>query len=380
MFDDISNLNGLLYNIYYVFEIFYCLKKNNIKFFFIYIGNILEQKTTKNLLNYLVTNKYTNEDIIKLNKSIANKQQELSNIKKIYNNVKKTIYEFEKECEYKIAFNKIIIQNFFNEIKINEIFDYKKYIKDNKILINAKLFFLCQNENEKKTINSPFINDLKQFLKLEICPLMKDKNNLFEINKNAKINSSYPYFIYSNDSLSIYFFSLKKPNNLFFIIKNEDKELFGDEERLKNFLDYGSVIKNKINKFFNEYKSKYSENAKLMKDNLTKKLIHDLKQEFQLNISFDNLNKSIENLEFDIDEDKKKELINYFEIVFNILNIQKKDNENYLLVEKNFQKNLNELIQNILSRHLYDLIFYKIQNIIVNGIGGYLVNTLQKYK
>ena len=327
-----------------------------------------------------MTNKYTNEDIIKLNKSIANKQQELSNIKKIYNNVKKTIYEFEKECEYKIAFNKIIIQNFFDEIKINEIFDYKKYIKDNKILINAKLFFLCQNENEKKTINSPFINDLKQFLKLEICPLMKDKNNLFEINKNAKINSSYPYFIYSNDLLSIYFLILKKPNNLFFIIKDEDKELFGDEERLKNFLDYGSVIKNKINKFFNEYKSKYSENAKLMKDNLTKKLIHDLKQEFQLNISFDNLNKSIENLKFDIDEDKKQVLINYFEKVFNILNIQKKDNENYLLVKNIFENNLNELIQNILSRHLYDLFFYKIQNIIVNGVDGSLVETLQKYK
>ena len=380
LFDDISNLNGLLYNIYYVFEIFYCLKKNNIKFFFIYIGNILEQKTTKNLLNYLVTNKYTNEDIIKLNKSIANKQQELSNIKKIYNNVKKTIYEFEKECEYKIAFNKIIIQNFFNEIKINEIFDYKKYIKDNKILINAKLFFLCQNENEKKTINSPFINDLKQFLKLEVCPLMKDEKNLFEINENAKINSSYPYFIYLNDLLSMYFFSLKKHNNLFCIIKNEDKELFGDEERLKNFLDYGSVIKNKINKFFNEYKSKYSENAKLMKDNLTKKLIHDLKQEFQLNISFDNLNKSIENLKFDIDEDKKQVLINYFEKVFNILNIQKKDNENYLLVKNIFENNLNELIQNILSRHLYDLFFYKIQNIIVNGVDGSLVETLQKYK
>ena len=117
-----------------------------------------------------------------------------------------------------------------------------------------------------------------------------------------------------------------------------------------------------------------------MKDNLTKKLIHDLKQEFQLNISFDNLNKSIENLKFDIDEDKKQVLINYFEKVFNILNIQKKDNENYLLVEKNFQKNLNELIQNILSRHLYDLIFYKIQNIIVNGVDGSLVETLQKYK
>ena len=380
LFDDIINLNGLLYNIYYVFEIFYCLKKNNIKFFFIYIGNILEQKTTKNLLNYLVTNKYTNEDIIKLNNSITNKQQELSNIKKIYNNVKKTIYEFEKECEYKIAFNKIIIQNFFNEIKINEIFDYKKYIKDNKILINAKLFFLCQNENEKKTINSPFINDLKQFLKLEICPLMKNKKDVSEIIKNTKINSSYPYFIYSNDLLSIYFLILNKPNNLFFIIKNEDKEIFGDEERLKNFLDYGSVIKNKINKFFNEYKSKYSENAKLMKDNLTKKLIHDLKQEFQLNISFDNLNKSIENLKFDIDEDKKKELINYFEIVFNILNIQKKDNENYLLVKNIFENNLNELIQNILSRHLYDLFFYKIQNIIVNGVDGSLVETLQKYK
>jgi hypothetical protein len=173
---------------------------------------------------------------------------------------------------------------------------------------------------------------------------------------------------------------LKKPNNLFFIIKNEDKELFGDEERLKNFLDYGSVIKNKINKFFNEYKSKYSENAKLMKDNLTKKLIHDLKQAFQLNISFDNLNKSINDLEFDIDKNNKKELINYFGKVLNILNIKKKDNENYLLVENIFKDNLNELIQNILSRHLYDLIFYKIQNIIVNGINHDLVNTLKKYQ
>ena len=117
-----------------------------------------------------------------------------------------------------------------------------------------------------------------------------------------------------------------------------------------------------------------------MKDNLTKKLIHDLKQEFQLNISFDNLNKSIENLKFDIDEDKKQVLINYFEKVFNILNIQKKDNENYLLVKNIFENNLNELIQNILSRHLYDLFFYKIQNIIVNGVDGSLVETLQKYK
>ena len=241
-------------------------------------------------------------------------------------------------------------------------------------------FFYVKMKMKKKTINSPFINDLKQFLKLEICPLMKNTKNLFEIEKNTKINSSYPYFIYTNNATFIYKLILNKPNNLFFIIKDGDKEYFADEERLKNFLDYESIIKNKINKFFNEYKSKYSENAKLMKDNLSKKLINDLKQVFPLDKSLDDLNKSIENLEFDIDEDKKKELINYFEIVFNILNIQKKDNENYLLVEKNFQKNLNELIQNILSRHLYDLIFYKIQNIIVNGIGGYLVNTLQKYK
>jgi hypothetical protein len=178
----------------------------------------------------------------------------------------------------------------------------------------------------------------------------------------------------------LYDLIMNKPNNLFFIIKNGDKEYFAEEERLKNFLDYGSVIKNKINKFYNEYKSKYSENAKLMKDNLTNKLIHDLKQVFPLDISLNDLNKSIENLEFDIDEDKKKELINYFEKVFNILNIQKKDNENYLLVENIFQNNLNELIQNILSRHLYDLFFYKIQNIIVNGVDGSLVETLQKYK
>jgi hypothetical protein len=77
---------------------------------------------------------------------------------------------------------------------------------------------------------------------------------------------------------------LNKPNNLFFILKDGDTEYFGDEERLKNFLDYGSIIKNKINTFFNEYKSKYSENAKLMKDNLTKKLIHDLKQFLKLEI------------------------------------------------------------------------------------------------
>ena len=63
-----------------------------------------------------------------------------------------------------------------------------------------------------------------------------------------------------------------------------------------------------------------------------------------------------------------------------LLNIQKKDNENYLLVKNIFENNLNELIQNILSRHLYDLFFYKIQNIIVNGVDGSLVETLQKYK
>ena len=272
LFDDIINLNGLIYNIYYVFDIFYCLKKDNIKFFIIYIGNILEQKTTKNLLNHLVTNNYSNEDIKKLNNSIINKQQELSNIKKIYNNVKKTIYEFEKECEYKITFNKKIIQNFFDKININKIFDYKTYIKNNKILTNAKLFILCQNEEEKPKIDSPLINDLKQFLKFEICPFMENTKNLNEIEKNIKLNSSYPYFIYSNDLNPFASLFLNKPNNLFFIIKKGDKEYFGNEETLKNFLDYGSIIKNKINKFFNEYKYKYSENAKLMKDNLTNKL------------------------------------------------------------------------------------------------------------
>ena len=379
LFDDIINLNGLIYNIYYVFEIFYCLKKNNIKFFIIYIGNILEQKTTKNLLNHLVTNNYTNEDIKELNNSITIKQQELSNIKKIYNNVKKTINEFEKECEYRITFSKKIIQNFFDKININNIFDYKTYIKNNKILINAKLFILCQNVEKNPKIDSPLINDLKQFLKFEICPLMKNKKNLVEIEKNIKINSSYPYFIYSNDLNPFTSLILNKPKNLFFIIKYEDNEHFGDKETLKNFLDYESIIKNKINKFFNEYKFKYSKNTKLMKDNLTNKLIHDLKQLFQLNISFNDLNMSINDLEFDIDKNEKKELINYFEKVLNILNIQKKDNENYSLVENIFQNNLNELIQNILSRHLYDLIFYKIQNIIVNSINNDLVNTLNKH-
>ena len=62
------------------------------------------------------------------------------------------------------------------------------------------------------------------------------------------------------------------------------------------------------------------------------------------------------------------------------LTFKKKDNENYLLVKNIFENNLNELIQNILSRHLYDLFFYKIQNIIVNGVDGSLVETLQKYK
>jgi hypothetical protein len=380
LFDDIINLNGLIYNIYYVFEIFYCLKKNNIKFFIIYIGNILEQKTTKNLLNHLVTNNYTNEKIIELNNSITNKQQELSNIKKIYNNVKKTINQFEKECEYRITFSKKIIQNFFDKININNIFDYKTYIKNNKnnkILINAKLFILCQNEEEISKIDSPLINDLKQFLKFEICPLiMKNKKNLVEIEKNIKINSSYPYFIYSNNANPFLSLILNKPKNLFFIIKDGDKEQFLDEETLKNFLDYGSIIKNKINKFFNEYKSKYSENAKLMKDNLTNKLIHDLKQVFQLNID---LKMSINELEFDIDKNEKEKLINYFEKVLNILNIQKKENKNYSLVENIFQNNLNELIQNILSRHLYDLIFYKIQNIIINGINNDLMNTLNKH-
>ena len=95
-------------------------------------------------------NNYTNEDIIKLNNSITNKQKELSNIKKIYNNIKKKIYEFEKECEYKITFKKKNIQKFFDKINVNETFNYKKYINDNKIFISAKLFILCQNEEDEK--------------------------------------------------------------------------------------------------------------------------------------------------------------------------------------------------------------------------------------
>jgi hypothetical protein len=128
LFDNIENKDSLIDNIYYVFEIFYHLQINEIKFCLIYIGEICESTYgLRNILDKLKNLDCLNKNGMDLNDYTIKKSNNLEELKKKYHEIKSIIHEFEKKCENNIVFNKKSIDKIFEKIDFN-IFDFDCFI------------------------------------------------------------------------------------------------------------------------------------------------------------------------------------------------------------------------------------------------------------
>ena len=132
-------------------------------------------------------------------------------------------------------------------------------------------------------------------------------------------------------------------------------------------VQYETIIRDLINKNINYYQSLYIKNERLNPINLPSKLNNDINLIFQFKRVLD-IKDIISNAKFEISEEKKNQLIKYYDLILETLketkgnkNIINKDEDKYKEIKNMFIHNLEEVIKNSLSRQLYNICFYRIE-------------------
>lgn len=370
------------------------LKKNKIKFFILYIGDINQTFYQKNLITDILIGKKSKnnktDEIIKY----LRKKNDLKLIKNMNKCLKNYILSFIKAID-NITINKFksiqnLVNNFLNKYKKNFCI-----IKPNESIIinefqfefNFKIFFYI-NENissfidiVKKTFNRyKFINlkfqifkDFGTFnLSLITESVSVAPNNIFNIFITDDINEikalnimkikELPYHfrfmnvcVFENDTINI-------EGNFQYIFK---KEFININKPIKNF--FGNLKKTKVTYKINEK----DKNNILNKINLKSKLLDEFKILFNLdvskNISFSNI------FEFDnkLDKNEYDELIKYFSNSLSLI-----ESKSIQKISKIIQKKLDKLNENIICRKIYEFIYFQIQNFNIESIYTYYNNIL----
>jgi len=392
---EIKLIEENIFNNYLMFE---NLKKNNIKFFVLYIGDMNQIIYQENLVfNYL-----SNKNLIKKDefeniiKSIKTKNI-LSKIKQLNKNIKSIISSFikeidsitnqklsdiksligikdflrtldlsyfskiKKEFKFELYFNVLNNDNGISKIiknleEINKSYEFIKALHINSIKDNFEFM-----ESYLKDINS-FIEP--HIIKIYIIIIKNSQINLLKQifpNYEIEANNCWPY----NLRRLVY---IKKEENI--ISLNFEKSNFQNIFNL-NFLNINKIIKDEIDNLMKDikYDNIIDENENLNKINL----INILKDEF---IKFLN-NKDIQfkdiifNFDYSLNEGQKKKLLFYFEDAFSIVSerIDKSnDNNKAKLLLKNYGgllKRLDELTENITCRKIYSFVYYELNEYII---------------
>ena len=392
---EIKLIEENIFNNYLMFE---NLKKNNIKFFVLYIGDMNQIIYQENLVfNYL-----SNKNLIKKDefeniiKSIKTKNN-LSKIKQLNKNIKSIISSFIKEIDsitnQKLSDIKSLIgiKDFLRTLDLSYFSKIKKEFK-------FELYFnVLNNDNGISKIIKNFeeINKSYEFIKaLHINSIkdnfefmesyLKDINSFIEphiikiyiiIIKNSQINLLKQIFPnYEIEANNCWPYNLRR----LVYIKNEENIISLNFEKSNfqnifnlNFLNINKIIKDEIENLMKDikYDNIIDENENLNKINL----INKLKDEF---IKFLN-NKDIPfkdiifNFDYSLNEGQKKKLLFYFEDAFSIVSERtdkSNDNNKAKLLLKNYGgslKRLDELTENITCRKIYNFAYYELNEYII---------------
>ena len=361
LFEEVENKDSLIDNIYYVLEIFYHLKINKIKFCLIYIGEICESKY--NLTNVLM--KLKNDGCLndKGEKLLINdtkkKNDRFLELKSIYKKIKNIILEFEKKCENYIEFSRESVDKIFDKFDYN-IFDFAHYISQMKFEFNAYIFY--NNKDEFESLKKDYKNIatyFKKYFKLKIKQFQLNGNNLRNILNYIEQDIYSLYFLFFEEKSILKIDpSIFRYKNMFVFQINKNKEsqiyLPFKTDKLIEQMSIESKFRDAINQDIKNNLPFYLKPQILMPTNLESKLLNDLKIIFKVKGNI-NIKDYLEKLKFEIPKEKEDELLNYIDKITEILKI--KDSSE---IKDIFTKNLNKLILNLLSKHIYFIFVHKI--------------------
>ena len=361
LFEEVENKDSLIDNIYYVLEIFYHLKINKIKFCLIYIGEICESKY--NLTKVLM--KLKNDGCLndKGEKLLINDTKKMNDrfleFKNIYKKIKNIILEFEKKCENYIAFSRESVDKIFDKFDYN-IFDFTHYITQMKFEFNAYIFY--NNKDEFESLKKDYKNIatyFKKYFKLKIKQFQLNGNNLRNILNYIEQDIYNLYFLFFEEkSIQKIDPSIFRYKNMFVFQINKNKEnqiyLPFKTDKLIEQMNIESIFRDAINQDIKNNLPFYLKPQILIPTNLESKLINDLKIIFKVKGNI-NIKDFLEKLKFEIPKEKEDELLNYIDKITEILKI--KDSSE---IKDIFTKNLNKLILNLLSKHIYFIFVHKI--------------------
>ena len=361
LFEEVENKDSLIDNIYYVLEIFYHLKINKIKFCLIYIGEICESKY--NLTNVLM--KLKNDGCLndKGEKLLINDTKKMNDrfleFKNIYKKIKNIILEFEKKCENYITFSRESVDKIFDKFDYN-IFDFTHYISQMKFEFNAYIFY--NNKDEFESLKKDYKNIatyFKKYFKLKIKQFQLNGNNLRNILNYIEQDIYNLYFLFFEEkSIQKIDPSIFRYKNMFVFQINKNKEnqiyLPFKTDKLIEQMNIESIFRDAINQDIKNNLPFYLKPQILIPTNLESKLINDLKIIFKVKGNI-NIKDFLEKLKFEIPKEKEDELLNYIDKITEILKI--KDSSE---IKDIFTKNLNKLILNLLSKHIYFIFVHKI--------------------
>ena len=361
LFEEVENKDSLIDNIYYVLEIFYHLKINKIKFCLIYIGEICESKY--NLTKVLM--KLKNDGCLndKGEKLLINDTKKMNDrfleFKNIYKKIKNIILEFEKKCENYITFSRESVDKIFDKFDYN-IFDFTHYISQMKFEFNAYIFY--NNKDEFESLKKDYKNIatyFKKYFKLKIKQFQLNGNNLRNILNYIEQDIYNLYFLFFEEkSIQKIDPSIFRYKNMFVFQINKNKEnqiyLPFKTDKLIEQMNIESIFRDAINQDIKNNLPFYLKPQILIPTNLESKLINDLKIIFKVKGNI-NIKDFLEKLKFEIPKEKEDELLNYIDKITEILKI--KDSSE---IKDIFTKNLNKLILNLLSKHIYFIFVHKI--------------------
>ena len=350
------------------------LKQNKIKFFVLYIGDIIQNFYQNNLLCiFFNNNSNENKEIEKVFRSLKHKYK-LEEIKLLNKKLKNIISSFnvkidsitekkfllsEKELESSIQ----EILNLFNTNK--NIFNYKKL--EDKIKLDLDFIFLGeknQSINDKYNNlakNVKFINSIKiNFIKNEMTFV-----NSFLTDSVAFIEpTTFKIYVIDiqNDQIKAFISNvniLKERESynvryIFYHIDNGKYKIDFKESNFqqifdKAFININEYIFEEIDNFKKGINYSNKKNEILTKDSLISKLIDEfniLNIQDQANTLFEIIN----NFNYKPDEDQYQTLIKHFEEAFKFI-----ERDKVLITEKKqilFEK-FNKLFENIICQRIY---------------------------
>ena len=149
---------------------------------------------------------------------------------------------------------------------------------------------------------------------------------------------------------------------------------------IKEILPIKIKVKIYYNKYIKERRSIYKESALLSQKNIVDKLKNDIHYIFKFKSSLSE--KEIEKFYLDsVDENKINALLEYYiKALYLLENIHGNNIKNETNIFNQIKLKLKDLINNIISRNIYDIIINQIENIISEGISELIEKELEAYK